>query len=81
GATVEVMEDDAEPVEPMWFAYSAAMWNARFKDVLPQWRDRISPTLLAQMERGKDTTAEDVGRALLARTQFFRKVQGWFERF
>ncbi|MFX8875715.1 hypothetical protein ABTM97_19295, partial [Acinetobacter baumannii] len=46
-----------------------------------QWRDRISPTLLAQMERGKDTTAEDVGRALLARTQFFRKVQGWFERF
>lgn len=81
GATVEPMEDDAEPVEPMWFAYSAAMWNARFKDVLPQWRDRISPTLLAQMDRGKDTTAEDVGRALLARTQFFRKVQGWFERF
>ncbi len=81
GATVEPMDDDAEPIEPMWFAYSAAMWNARFKDVLPQWRDRLSPTLLAQMERGKNATAEDVGRSLLARTQFFKKVQGWLSRY
>jgi aspartyl-tRNA(Asn)/glutamyl-tRNA(Gln) amidotransferase subunit A len=33
------------------------------------------------MELGKDTTGEAVGRALLARTQLWRKVQGWFERF
>lgn len=81
GAIVEPMPDDAEPVEPMWFAYSAAMWNARFKDISQEWHGRLSPTLLAQMERGKDTSAEAVGRALLARTQFFRKVQAWFSRF
>lgn len=81
GASVEPMEDDMEPVEPIWFAYSAAMWNARFRDLLPQWGNRLSPTLLRQMELGKDTTAEAVGRALLARTQLYRKVQGWFDRF
>jgi aspartyl-tRNA(Asn)/glutamyl-tRNA(Gln) amidotransferase subunit A len=81
GAVVEPMDDDAEPVEPIWFAYSSAMWNARFRDALPKWRDRMSPTLLRQMELGKDTTGEAVGRALLARTQLWRKVQGWFERF
>jgi aspartyl-tRNA(Asn)/glutamyl-tRNA(Gln) amidotransferase subunit A len=79
GASVELMEDDMEPVEPIWFAYSSAMWNARFREALPQWRDRLSPTLVAQMELGKDITGEGVGRALLARTRLYRKVQAWFE--
>jgi aspartyl-tRNA(Asn)/glutamyl-tRNA(Gln) amidotransferase subunit A len=81
GASVEPMDDDIEPVEPIWFAYSSALWNARFRDLLPQWGNKLSPTLLRQMELGKDLTAEAVGRALLARTQLYRKVQGWFESF
>ena len=81
GATVEPMDDDMEPIEPMWFAYASALWNARFRDALPQWHNKLSPTLIRQMELGKDTTGEAVGRALLARTQLFRKVQGWFDRF
>lgn len=81
GAAVEPMDDDLEPVEPTWFAYSSAMWNARFRDALPQWRERISPTLIRQMDLGKDTTGEAVGRSLAARTVLFRKVQSWFERF
>jgi aspartyl-tRNA(Asn)/glutamyl-tRNA(Gln) amidotransferase subunit A len=81
GATVEPMDDDMEPVEPIWFAYSSALWNARFRHLLPQWGNRLSPTLLRQMDLGKHITGEEVGRALLARTQLYRKVQGWFERF
>ncbi len=81
GATVEPMDDDLEPVEPIWFAYASAIWNARFRDVLPQWHNKLSPTLIRQMELGKDTTGEAVGRALLGRTQLFRKVQSWFERY
>jgi aspartyl-tRNA(Asn)/glutamyl-tRNA(Gln) amidotransferase subunit A len=81
GASVEPMDDDMQPVEPIWFAYSSAMWNARFRDLLPKWGNKLSPTLVRQMELGKDTTGEAVGRALLARTQLYRKVQGWFDRF
>jgi aspartyl-tRNA(Asn)/glutamyl-tRNA(Gln) amidotransferase subunit A len=81
GASVEPFDDDVEPIEPMWFAYSSALWNARFRDLLPQWGNRLSPTLLKQMELGRDATAEAVGRALLARTRLYRKVETWFESF
>jgi len=81
GAIVEPMDDDLEPVEPIWFAYASALWNARFRDALPQWRDRLSPTLVRQMELGKDITGEAVGRALIERTELYAQVQGWFERF
>ncbi|MBO0765875.1 MAG: amidase [Hyphomicrobiaceae bacterium] len=84
GAGVEPMDDDigaAEPVEPVWFAYNSAIWSARFSDALATCRDRLSPTLIRQMELGKDITGQAVGRALLARTQLYRKVEGWFERF
>jgi aspartyl-tRNA(Asn)/glutamyl-tRNA(Gln) amidotransferase subunit A len=81
GAVVEPMDDDLEPIEPIWFAYSSALWNARFRDLLPQWGNRMSPTLLKQMELGKDITGQDVARALLDRTRLYRKVQGWFSRF
>src|SRR5262245_36722209 len=81
GAIVEPMDDDLEPVEPIWFAHASAMWNARFRNLLPQWRDRLSPTLVRQMELGRDITGEAVGRALLARTQLYRKVERWFIRF
>jgi aspartyl-tRNA(Asn)/glutamyl-tRNA(Gln) amidotransferase subunit A len=81
GASVEPMDDDMEPIEPMWFAYSSALWNARFREQLPKWGNRLSPTLLRQMELGKNTSGEEVGRALLARTQLYRKVQSWFGGF
>lgn len=81
GAIVEPMGDDLEPTEPFWLTLSTALWNARFADVLPKWRDRMSRTLVAQMERGTEAKAEDVGRALMLRTRLYRQVQDWFERF
>jgi aspartyl-tRNA(Asn)/glutamyl-tRNA(Gln) amidotransferase subunit A len=81
GASVEPMDDDLEPVEPAWFAYASALWNARFGELLPRWGNRLSPTLLAQMELGKATTGTAVAQALLRRSQLYRQVQGWFERF
>ena len=81
GATLEPMGDDLEPSEPYWLVLSTALWNARFADQLPQWRERLSPTLLRQMAGGEGHTGEAVGRALIERTKLYRKVQGWFERF
>jgi aspartyl-tRNA(Asn)/glutamyl-tRNA(Gln) amidotransferase subunit A len=81
GATVEPMDDDLDPVEPAWFAYASAMWNARFAELLPSWANRLSPTLVRQMELGKEVTGAAVGQALLRRSALYRQVQGWFERF
>jgi len=81
GGTIEPMGDDLEPTEPFWLDLSTALWNARFADVLPEWRDRMSPTLVRQMQRGGSQTAETVGRALMLKTKLYRQVQDWFERF
>ena len=69
------------PTEPMWLVLSTGLWNARFADQLPRWRDRMSPTLVRQMEGGARHSAEDLARANLERTRIYRKVQAWFERF
>ncbi|HJZ32523.1 MAG TPA: amidase [Hyphomicrobiaceae bacterium] len=81
GASVEPMDDDLDPVEPAWFAYASALWNARFRAALPRWGNTLSPTLLRQMELGRTTSGEEVGQALLRRTELYRTVQRWFERY
>src|SRR5262245_48399060 len=81
GASVEPMDDDLASIEPAWFTYVSAIWNARFGAELPNWGHRLSPTLTRQMQLGKAASAETVGRALLQRTELYRQVQGWFERF
>ena len=81
GAIVEPMGDDMEPTEPMWLVVSTALWNARFADRLPEWREKMSPTLVRQMSGGGQHTAEMLARANLQRTAIYRKVQGWFDRY
>lgn len=81
GAHVEEMADDMEPTEPMWLVISTALWRARFSHLLPQWRDRMSPTLLRQMDNGANHSAEDLMRAYVRRTEIYRQIQGWFERY
>jgi len=81
GATLEPMGDDMEPTEPFWLVISTGLWNARFGNELAQWRDRLSPTLVRQMQGGGSHTAEQLARAQLERTKLYRKVQTWFERF
>ncbi|MFM9938329.1 MAG: amidase [Hyphomicrobiaceae bacterium] len=81
GAIVEPMGDDLEPTEPYWLTLSTALWNARFADVLPKWRDKMSPTLVRQMSGGNQMTGEMVGRALMQKTQLYRQIQDWFDRF
>lgn len=81
GAQLEEMADDMEPTEPMWLVISTALWRARFSHLLPQWRDRMSPTLLRQMDNGSNHSAEDLMRALVRRTEVYRQIQRWFDRY
>ncbi len=79
GAKMHEMADDMEPTEPMWLVLSTALWNARFSHVLPEWKDRMSPTLVRQMAGGATHTAEMLARAYVQRTELYRKIQGWFD--
>lgn len=81
GADLTEMADDMEPTEPMWLVLSTALWNARFSHLLPEWKDRMSPTLVRQMAGGANHSAEALQRAYLKRTELYRKIQGWFEAY
>jgi aspartyl-tRNA(Asn)/glutamyl-tRNA(Gln) amidotransferase subunit A len=81
GAQLFEMPDDMEPTEPMWLALSTALWNARFRDLLPKWRERMSPTLVRQMDAGVGQTADALAKAQIQRTRLYRQIQGWFEHF
>ena len=70
-----------EPTEPMWLVISTALWRARFSHLLPQWRERMSPTLVRQMEDGDGAQRRGVMRAYIRRTEIYRQIQRWFERF
>ena len=68
--SVEPMDDDMEPIEPIWFAYSTrAVERALPRSAARSGATGMSPTLVRQMELGKDTTPRRRWPALLARTR------------
>ncbi len=79
GAEMSDMADDMEPTEPMWLVLTTAAWRARFADYLPKWRDRMSPTLVQQLDNGSDHTAEMLAKAYVRRTEVYRQIQRWFD--
>jgi aspartyl-tRNA(Asn)/glutamyl-tRNA(Gln) amidotransferase subunit A len=79
GADMSEMADDMQPTEPMWLVISTALWRARFADRLPEWRAKMSPTLLRQMDSGAEHSAEHLMRAYVRRSEIYRQIQGWFE--
>ena len=79
GATMTEMADDMEPSEPMWLVLTLAAWRSRFADYLPEWRDRMSPTLVRQLDNGAEHTAEQLAKAQVQRTTLYRQIQRWFD--
>ncbi len=79
GADVTDMEDDFAPAEPIFQTLWSSLLNARFRQFVPEFGDRMSETLLRQMDQGRDTSGEAVVKAIFARTDVYRQVQGWFE--
>ena len=56
-------------------------WNARFRRYVAQFGNRMSETLLRQMDNGAGHTAVALQEAMFERTRVFREIQGWFERY
>lgn len=81
GATVDPLGDDFANTEWLWLTITHSIWASRFKSFADRDRGCMDPSLLTQMDRGSAYTAVDLQDAQRARTELFRQVQGWFERF
>ena len=81
GALIEPVEDDFRSSEPIWLVLTQSFWNARFRRHVSQFGNRMSETLLRQMENGAGHSAVALQEAMFERTRIFREVQRWFDRY
>src|SRR5690606_12103218 len=61
----------------LFSATLAAMWG----DLLPQWRNRMDPGLVAIIEHGRTYDAVDFCKATAQRLAYYDRVRTFFERF
>lgn len=80
GAIVEPVENDFQSTEPIWLVLTQSFWNARFRRYVAQFGNRMSETLLRQMDNGAGHSAVALQEAMFERTRVFREIQGWFAR-
>jgi aspartyl-tRNA(Asn)/glutamyl-tRNA(Gln) amidotransferase subunit A len=78
GAIVEPVEDDFQTTEPIWLVLTQSFWNARFRRYVAQFGDRMSETLIRQMDTGAEHSAVALQEAMFERTRVFRQIEGWF---
>jgi aspartyl-tRNA(Asn)/glutamyl-tRNA(Gln) amidotransferase subunit A len=78
GAIVEPVDDAFTSTEPIWLILTQSFWNARFRRHVAQFGNRMSDTLLRQMDNGAGHTAVALQEAMFERTRVFREIQGWF---
>jgi len=81
GAVVELVEDEFASTEPIWLVLTQSFWNARFRRYVGQFGNRMSETLLRQMDNGAGHSAVALQDAMFERTRIFREVQRWFETY
>lgn len=75
GATLEEMPGDGFDVEPIWRAINHTTWRARFGPMAARDGDRMSPSLLRQLELSQEVSGVDYQQAMFDRAALFRRVQ------
>jgi aspartyl-tRNA(Asn)/glutamyl-tRNA(Gln) amidotransferase subunit A len=78
GAVIEPVEDDFLSTEPIWLVLTQSFWNARFRGYVERFGNRMSETLIRQMNSGAAHSAVALQEAMFARTRVFREIESWF---
>lgn len=80
GAELVELRESVPAMEPIWRVINHASWKARFSEMIRVHASKLSPAFLRQASAGSEWSAEDYQKGMFARTDLFRRVQGWFER-
>jgi aspartyl-tRNA(Asn)/glutamyl-tRNA(Gln) amidotransferase subunit A len=79
GATVFEAPDDFPNCEDLWVVVNGSYRLAQHGHYLRAHRERMDPTLVAQLDRAAGYSAQELYRAIFQRTDLFRRVQTWFD--
>ena len=80
GAEVRTRDEPFENAEAAWRVLQQSNWAARFFAKLAEVEPKIEPGFAAGIRAGGAYTGQQLLAATVKRTEYFRKVQGWFER-
>jgi len=81
GCAVEEAHPDFAGAREIIHTTRAARMAAVYADLLPRWRERMNPDLVWNIEQGMARTAEQWGRAEMARTALWHRVRAFFGRY
>jgi aspartyl-tRNA(Asn)/glutamyl-tRNA(Gln) amidotransferase subunit A len=70
-------EAEFKSTEPVFQVLWSSLLNARYGGYLKEFGPRMSETLVRQMKEGAGATGEQVLKAIFARTETYRQIQGW----
>jgi aspartyl-tRNA(Asn)/glutamyl-tRNA(Gln) amidotransferase subunit A len=77
---VRTVDEPFENAEGPWRVLQQSNWAARYFARLAEVEDRIEPGFAAGIRAGGAYSGQQLLAATQKRTEYFRKVQGWFER-
>ena len=80
GAEMRTVDEPFENAEAPWRVLQQSNWAARWFARLGEVESKIEPGFAAGIRAGGAYSGQQLLAATAKRTEFFRKVQGWFER-
>ncbi|HWI39594.1 MAG TPA: amidase [Burkholderiales bacterium] len=80
GAEVRTVDEPFENAEAPWRVLQQSNWAARWFGKIGEVEAKIEPGFAAGIRAGGAYTGQQLLAATVKRTEYFRKVQGWFER-
>ena len=81
GCLVEQAEPDFGKVREVIRVTRALRMVTLHADKLKNWRDRMNPNLVWNIEQGFPITAQQAGEAEMERTEIYHRVRKFFERY
>jgi aspartyl-tRNA(Asn)/glutamyl-tRNA(Gln) amidotransferase subunit A len=80
GCRVEACSPDFAPPEPLFLVLFHSSLAARLEPYLQKFREKIDPTLVDAIEKGRQYKAVDLQSAIFMRSRLFQAVQNFFRK-
>lgn len=81
GCRVDEASPEIGEIQRPFLVLNAGLRQATLGQYLPEWRDQMDPILVKRLEVAADTSAVDVARAEVERTQYHQRLCAFFERY
>ncbi|HEX2910094.1 MAG TPA: amidase [Chloroflexia bacterium] len=81
GCVVEEATPPMQDASEIFQVLRAAMMVASYGDVLEQWRDRMQPNLVWNIEQGMKLSARQVGKAQVAQSNYYQRVNKFMQNY